>query len=74
MSVEAPVDRIMLETDCPYLSPEPKRKVRPNEPAFLVHTAEMMAQVRNMKLEEMAHIATENSLVFFGVDDVGGDG
>jgi TatD DNase family protein len=41
-----PGDRIMIETDCPYLSPQPKRGQRPNEPALLVHTAACLADVR----------------------------
>lgn len=65
----APVDRIFLETDCPYLSPEPKRKVRPNEPALLVHIAEKLAQLRSVSADEIAAITTENSQKFFGLNN-----
>jgi len=63
-----PIDRIMLETDCPYMSPEPKRNVKPNEPALLVHIAQQLAQLRGLDLTEIARITTENSRLFFGID------
>lgn len=63
-----PRDRVFIETDCPYLSPEPKRNVRPNEPALLVHTAAKLAQVHGVTEAEIAKITTENSCVFFGLD------
>lgn len=65
---EVPLDRVFVETDCPYLSPEPKRNVRPNEPALLVHTAAKLAEVHGMSVEEMVEITTQNSCVFFGLD------
>ncbi|MCH9021309.1 MAG: TatD family hydrolase, partial [Planctomycetes bacterium] len=55
-----PMDRVMLETDCPWLSPAPKRSVKPNEPALLVHTAEKFAQLRSKSLEEIAQVTTYN--------------
>jgi TatD DNase family protein len=63
-----PLDRVFLETDCPYLSPEPKRKVKPNEPALLVHTAAKLAQLHNLSPEEIAKITTQNSCAFFSLD------
>lgn len=48
-----PKDRLLLETDCPYLAPIPKRGMR-NEPAFLVHTAEAVARLRGVSLERLA--------------------
>jgi len=62
-----PDDRLMLETDAPYLSPEPVRKVRPNEPALLVHTAACVAKERGMTLEELAAMTTANARRFFGL-------
>jgi TatD DNase family protein len=62
-----PADRLMLETDSPYLSPEPVRGVRPNEPAHLVHTAACIARARQVSLEELARLATENTRRFFGL-------
>jgi len=61
----APLERIMLETDCPYLSPEPKRNTRPNEPALLVHIAEKLAELRTISLAEVADITTRNAIDFF---------
>lgn len=62
-----PTDRLMIETDCPYLSPEPVRKIRPNEPALLVHTAAKLAQLHNLPLDKFAQIVTKNSKVFFNL-------
>jgi TatD DNase family protein len=62
-----PAERLLLETDCPYLSPEPVRSKQPNEPANLVHTAECLALVRGVTQEELARQTTENALALFGV-------
>ncbi len=59
-----PADRLLLETDCPFLSPEPKRG-KDNEPAYLVYTAEIVAQVRNSSLDEIGRITTENAKRLF---------
>jgi len=63
-----PADRLFLETDCPYLSPEPKRKIKPNEPALLVHTAAKLAQLRGVALEEIAQVTMDNSRLFFKIE------
>jgi TatD DNase family protein len=55
-----PRDRLMIETDCPYLAPVPRRGKR-NEPAFVVHTAEVVAREAGMSFEELAAITTENT-------------
>lgn len=60
-----PDDRILVETDSPYLSPHPFRSQRPNEPGMLVHTASCLAQVRNVTVEELAVRATENARRLF---------
>jgi TatD DNase family protein len=62
-----PHDRILIETDAPYLSPHPCRSQRPNEPALLVHTAACLAEVRGMALEEFAELTTANARRLFGV-------
>jgi TatD DNase family protein len=62
-----PNDRLLIETDCPYLSPEPVRSKRPNEPAYVRHTAECLAGVRGVSLEDLAALTTENACRLFGV-------
>ena len=60
-----PIDRLLVETDAPYLSPEPVRNVKTNEPAFVVHTARVAAQVKGLAYEEFDRVATENALRFY---------
>jgi TatD DNase family protein len=62
-----PSDRFMIETDAPFLSPEPHRKVRPNEPKFVAATARFLAQLRGLPFEEFVAITDANALRFFGV-------
>lgn len=54
-----PLDRLLVETDSPYLAPVPKRGKR-NEPAFVKHTAEFVAQMLGMSLEDLAARTTAN--------------
>ena len=61
-----PLDRIMLETDCPYLAPEPMRGRR-NSSLNLKYIAEKIAEVRRITLEEVAVATTENGKRFFGI-------
>jgi TatD DNase family protein len=61
-----PVDRILVETDCPYLAPQPVRGKR-NEPAFVAHTAACLAGVKGISLAEVAEITTRNARELFGV-------
>jgi TatD DNase family protein len=60
-----PASRMMLETDAPYLTPEPVRKIRPNEPGLLVHTARFLADLRGEKLATLAAETTANATRFF---------
>ncbi|MDG2381982.1 MAG: TatD family hydrolase [Pirellulaceae bacterium] len=60
-----PADRLLIETDSPYLSPHPKRSVRPNEPALIVHTAQCLAEVRAVTLSEIAEQTTANAKRLF---------
>jgi TatD DNase family protein len=62
----APADRIMVETDAPYLSPEPKRKEKVNEPAWVMHTAAMLATVRGVDIGEIDRVTTANANRFYG--------
>ena len=60
-----PKDRILVETDSPYLSPEPLRGRRPNEPARVEHTLRCIADLRGLSPEEMANVTTENAKRLF---------
>ena len=60
-----PPDRILVETDAPYLSPVPVRKVRPNEPKFVVHTAAFLAKLRGVEPEEFEQQLDQNATNFF---------
>ena len=62
-----PLDRMMVETDCPYISPTPVRNQRPCEPAMLVHTAATLADLHGLSLEEFAERVTATSKRFFGI-------
>lgn len=62
-----PFDRILLETDPPYVAPLPYRGQR-NEPAYIEKTAEKMAAVKNISLEELSGIILENSKRIFRLD------
>jgi TatD DNase family protein len=60
-----PAQRLLVETDSPYLSPEPFRGQRPNEPARVVHTAERLAQVRGVSLDDLSRQTTASALALF---------
>jgi TatD DNase family protein len=60
-----PMDRILVETDAPYLTPEPMRKVKTNEPSFVVHTARVVAEVKGVTIQELDRVTTENALRFY---------
>ena len=54
-----PLDRVLVETDAPYLAPEPYRG-KQNEPSYVVHTARALADARGMAFEDFAHATTDN--------------
>jgi TatD DNase family protein len=62
-----PLDRLMIETDCPYMSPEPVRKQSINEPALMVHTAKLLAELKKMNFEDFAQAVTATSKNFFAL-------
>jgi len=62
-----PLARMMVETDCPYISPEPVRNKRPCEPAFMVHTARKLAELKGMDLADFARQVTATSKYFFNL-------
>ena len=55
----SPLERILLETDCPYMAPEPFRGRR-NDPGYLYRMAEKLAEIRNISVEEAARVTAEN--------------
>lgn len=61
-----PRDRLFVETDAPYLSPEPFRSQKINEPALVMHTATAIAQQWGVNVEEVDRVTTENVQRFFG--------
>ncbi len=62
-----PVERLMVETDCPYMSPAPMRNQKVNEPALMIHTAAKLAEIKQTPLETLAEIMTANTRLFFGL-------
>ena len=63
-----PLDRILAETDCPYLSPVPMRGHR-NEPSYVAHTVAKIAQLHGCTVEEAARTTTDNALRFFRLEE-----
>lgn len=64
---QIPLTRLLIETDCPYLTPVPFRGRR-NEPARVVETARCLAELHGMDVAELGRITTENFTRFFGLD------
>ena len=64
IAADTPMDRIIIETDCPYLAPVPMRGRR-NEPAYLVHVAEKLAEVKGVSVEEITQMTTDNFFRLF---------
>jgi TatD DNase family protein len=62
-----PLERLLIETDCPYLTPHPHRGKR-NEPAYVRLVAEAIAQIRGIPLEHVARITTANAQTLFGLE------
>ena len=62
-----PVDRMMIETDCPYMSPEPMRNQKINEPSLMVHTARRLAELKQMELKDFGRAVTATSRGFFNI-------
>jgi TatD DNase family protein len=62
-----PLTSLLLETDCPYLTPDPYRGKR-NEPAYIVHTAKKVAQIKGLPWEEVATVTAQNTLRLFHIE------
>ncbi|SDN57330.1 TatD DNase family protein [Fictibacillus solisalsi] len=65
---EIPIDRLLIETDCPYLSPHPLRGKR-NEPSYVKYVAEAIAELREMPLEDLVKKTTENAKRLYQISD-----
>ncbi|MED4455588.1 TatD family hydrolase [Metabacillus fastidiosus] len=63
---EIPLDRLLIETDCPYLTPHPFRGKR-NEPGYVKYVAEEIAKLRNLSYEEIAKKTSDNGKKIFGI-------
>jgi TatD DNase family protein len=61
-----PLDRMLIETDCPYLAPMPLRGKR-NEPAYVLHTARFLADLRGLPLDELAAVTAKNARDLFNL-------
>ena len=64
---KVPLDRILVETDAPYLSPEPLRGTHPNVPQNVVHTARFIAERRGIEHERFEQVLDANAERFFGI-------
>ena len=63
-ALEVPLDRMLIETDCPYLAPVPNRGKR-NEPAFVVETARKLGELRGLSAEQIGEQTSRNFYNFF---------
>lgn len=66
-AARVPIERVMVETDAPFLTPEPFRKVKPNEPKYVVHVANKLAEARGMSPKEFESATDANARRFFGL-------
>jgi len=64
---KAPLNRILIETDCPYLTP-PQAKTERNEPIFVKYVAERVAELRNESLEKIVQATAQNAISLFALD------
>lgn len=62
-----PIERLMIETDCPYMAPEPHRGER-NYSGYVKYVARKMAEIKGLSYEETARITMENGLRFYGIE------
>ena len=60
-----PNDKILVETDSPYLAPEPLRG-KPNEPSYIIHTVKFLSNLKNLPFKEFSNITTNNFFNLFG--------
>ena len=67
VAAEVPLDRLLIETDCPYLAPHPYRGKR-NEPAYVKLVAEQIAEIKQISIEEVSQVTTANAKKLFGIN------
>lgn len=67
VAAEIPLEKLLIETDCPYLAPHPFRGKR-NEPSYVKLVCEQIAEIKNMPVEEVAAITTENAKKLFAIN------
>ncbi|SET74178.1 TatD DNase family protein [Oceanobacillus limi] len=66
VAAQVPLDRLLVETDAPFLAPHPNRGKR-NEPAYVKLVAEKIAEIREMPIDEISEITTKNAFTLFGI-------
>ena len=62
---EIPNDKILVETDSPYLAPVPLRG-KPNEPSYIIHTVEFLSKLKKVSFDSFSNITTKNFFKLFG--------
>ncbi|MGE6379398.1 TatD family hydrolase [Peribacillus muralis] len=67
VAAAVPLDRLLIETDCPYLAPHPFRGKR-NEPSYVKLVAEQIAEIKQLSIEEVSKATTENAKKLFGIN------
>ena len=67
VAAEIPLDKLLIETDCPYLTPHPYRGKR-NEPSYVKLVAEQIAEIKGITYEEVAEVTSKNAKKFFGIN------
>ena len=67
---KVPLDRLLVETDAPYLAPVPKRG-KPNEPSYVAFTAAKLAEIKGIELKHLAQVTTDNFFKLFSKADRG---
>jgi TatD DNase family protein len=66
VATQIPMERLLIETDCPYLTPHPFRGKR-NEPSYVKYVAEQIAELKGLSIEEVAKITSDNAKELFGI-------
>ncbi len=64
---QMPLERLMMETDSPFLTPVPHRGTRPNEPKYIPHIAEKIASLRHISIQDLSKATTGNAEAFFQI-------